>query len=51
MATAGGPGAGTGLGLAICYGIMQSHGGGITAESEPGKGTVFILTLPLEDEA
>lgn len=40
------PGQGTGLGLSITYGIIQKHGGFIDVESEPGKGTTFIITLP-----
>ena len=34
---------GTGLGLSIVYKIVQDSGGVISAESEPGKGTVFRL--------
>lgn len=37
---------GTGLGLAICRGIVEAHGGSITATSVPGKGSTFEFTLP-----
>jgi signal transduction histidine kinase len=39
-------GKGTGLGLSISYDILQKHGGGITVESDVGKGTTFIVQLP-----
>jgi PAS domain S-box-containing protein len=42
------PGKGTGLGLSIVYGVIQRHGGTITADSPQGDGTTFTIRLPLE---
>jgi len=46
-------GHGTGLGLAISYGIIREHRGTVSVESEKGKGTTFIIRLPVaaEEEA
>jgi len=41
---------GTGLGLYICHDIVKRHGGALTVQSEPGRGTTFCLELPLEAE-
>ncbi len=39
---------GTGLGLPTAKRIVEEHGGRLTVSSEPGKGTSFVLTLPLQ---
>ena len=41
---------GNGLGLAIVKSTAELHGGDVTVESEPGKGTCFTFTLPLADD-
>ncbi|MBX3117669.1 MAG: PAS domain S-box protein [Fimbriimonadaceae bacterium] len=44
--TTKGNGEGTGLGLSVVYGIVERHGGAITAYSEPDRGTMFRIYLP-----
>jgi two-component system, NtrC family, sensor kinase len=41
-------GKGTGLGLSICYGIIEKMGGKLEVESKMGKGTTFLISLPLQ---
>ncbi len=41
-------GQGTGLGLSVAYGIIQNNGGSLEVESEEGKGSTFIIKLPVK---
>ena len=50
--TTKGVGKGTGQGLAIAYAvIVEKHKGDVSVESEPGKGTTFIIRLPMNTTA
>ena len=42
------PGKGTGLGLWVSQGIVQSHGGTMRVRSRVGRGTTFVITLPVQ---
>ncbi len=44
-------GKGTGLGLSLAYGIVRKHGGRIDVDSEPGRGTRFRVTIPVQRAA
>jgi signal transduction histidine kinase len=46
FSTRAGSGGGTGLGLSVSLQIIESHGGSIDVQSEPGRGSVFTIWLP-----
>lgn len=41
-------GEGTGLGLSVTYSIVERHGGTITVESTPERGTTFNVSIPID---
>ncbi len=43
-------GEGTGMGLSVVHGIVQNHGGMISVQSTPGKGTTFNVYFPIIEE-
>jgi signal transduction histidine kinase len=42
---------GSGLGLSIAKAVVEAHGGSIAVESEPGRGSTFLVSLPADDRA
>ena len=42
---------GTGMGMAVSFGIIRRHNGSIDVESEPGRGTIFRISLPVAEGA
>jgi len=43
-------GKGVGLGLSVAYGIIARHNGAVDVQSEPGRGTVFKVSLPVASD-
>ena len=43
-------GKGTGMGLSIVYGVVKMHAGDIAVDSEVGRGTSFLVRIPVDRE-
>jgi signal transduction histidine kinase len=39
------------MGLSIVYGVVKMHAGDITVDSDPGKGTTFLVRIPIEKKS
>jgi two-component system OmpR family sensor kinase len=42
---------GIGLGLSIVSAVAEAHGGDVSVRSEPGKGSTFVISLPLDADS
>lgn len=42
---------GTGLGLSICKGIVEAHGGSVTADNNPSGGAIFTISIPMNENS
>jgi len=49
--TSKGKSKGTGLGMAITKSIVDAHGGTLTFDTGPDKGTTFLINIPIEEKS